>query len=113
MISQESMEAKEEAVAEGQPVSKPPKEVKVGTPEGMNPIEKEPVLGAALVSAIVFFGSKYGLDVDYQTATIAAGVVLGVLSFLARQIVVPLKRANAGVESAYEANPTVDAKPKF
>jgi hypothetical protein len=106
----QAMEAKEERVAEGIPVAKPPKQVKVGTPDNMNPLEKEPVLAAALVSGIVFFGAKYGFDVDTDTATYIAGVVLAVLSFLARQIVVPLKKAEAGMEANYRANPAVDAE---
>lgn len=108
-MSDLNIETKEDLVADGLPVPKPPKTVKVGRVG--NIVEQEPVATSFVASVIVFLAAKYGFDTDYATATYAAGGVLAVLSFLARQLAVPLKRAEAGIASAYKADPAYDAKP--
>jgi hypothetical protein len=55
----------------------------------LNVIAREPVAVAALASIIVWVAAKYGVRVDAQQASEAAGVVLLVAGAFARQLVTP------------------------
>ena len=54
-----------------------------------NPISNEPVLVAALASILTWVATRYGLKVDPQQASEAAGFVLLVGGAFARQLVWP------------------------
>ena len=55
----------------------------------LNVIAREPVAVAAVASIIVWVAAKYGVRVDAQQASEAAGVVLLVAGAFARQLVTP------------------------
>lgn len=55
----------------------------------LNPVAREPVLVAALASIITWALARYGVKVDPQQASEAAGIVLLVAGVFARQLVKP------------------------
>jgi len=75
----------------------------------LNVIAREPVLVAALASIIVWIAAKYGVKVDAQQASEAAGVVLLVAGAFARQLVTPTVKvptvqgntSNSGAQVVY------------
>ncbi len=58
----------------------------------MNPISNEPVAVAAVASILTWIATRYGLKVDPQQASEAAGIVLLVAGAFARQLVRPVAK---------------------
>jgi hypothetical protein len=108
-ISDAAMERKEEAVAEGLPVPKPPKTVQIGRVG--NVFQSDPVVINAIVTLVVLIGTIWGTDLDPVQVGTIVGAVFTIGSVIARQMVTPVPKAEAGIESAYRANPAHDAKP--
>lgn len=101
-------EALGDAIADA-PVRKPPQAVKVG--KVGNLLEQEPVLINAVVTLIVLIGTVWGTNLDPAQIATIVGAVFTVGSFVARQYAVPLARAEAALETAYESDPATDAEP--
>jgi (2Fe-2S) ferredoxin len=109
MVNNANIEAKKDLVADGQPVTKPPQTVEVG--KVGNLFQQDPVIINAIVTLIVLAGTVWGTDLDPNQVAIIVGSVFTIGSFVARQMVTPMPKAEAGIESAYRANPVRDAKP--
>jgi len=54
-----------------------------------NPIEREPVLVAALAAILTFLAGRYGLELTGEQAAGAAAMTLSLLAPFARQLVSP------------------------
>jgi hypothetical protein len=108
-ISDAAMDLKEERVAEGLPVSKPPKTVQIGRVG--NIFQQEPAVITAIVTIIVALGAVWGTEMDAGQVTVLVTSVFTIGAFATRQLVTPAVKAEAGINSAYRANPATDAKP--
>lgn len=64
----------------------------------LNVVANEPVLVVVAASILTWVGAKYGVKVDQQQASEAAGVVLLVAGALARQLVTPTAKQPPPVE---------------
>jgi hypothetical protein len=69
-----------------------------------SPIAREPVLVAALASALTWLGAKYGINVDPAQATAIAGAVLLVGTLFARQQVTPVAKIQAENEKPVDTS---------
>ncbi len=58
----------------------------------MNPVAREPVVVGVLAAVLTWVGARYGVRVDPQQASEAAGVVLLVAAPFVRQLVRPVAR---------------------
>jgi len=108
-ISEAAMDAKEERVAEGLPVTKPPTTVAIGNVGNL--FQQDPVIINAIVTLVVLAGTVWGTDLDPNQVALIVGAVFTVGSVIARQLVTPVMKAEAGIQSAYAANPAKDALP--
>ena len=97
-----------DAIAEA-PVRKPPQAVKVGRVG--NIFQQEPVVINAIVTLVVLIGTVWGTNLEPSEVATIVGAVFTIGSFVARQYAVPMARADAAVDTAYESNPATDAKP--
>jgi hypothetical protein len=108
-VDRDVIEAKEERVAKGLPVTKPPKEVKIGRVG--NIFQQDPVVINAIVTLVVLVGTVWGTDLDPVQVGTIVGAVFTIGSVIARQMVTPVPKAEAGIESAYKADPVTGSKP--
>ncbi len=97
-----------DAIADA-PVRKPPQSVKVGRVGHI--VQQEPVVINAIVTLVVLIGTVWGTNLDPGEIATIVGAVFTIGSFVARQYAVPIARADAAVDTAYESNPATDAKP--
>lgn len=79
----------------------------------MNVIQNEPVMTAAIVTVLTWIAARFGSNLDTQTATAFALIVLVIASWVARRFSTPVGHAQTKIDQAWIADPATDEKPKL